>query len=66
MFLRCSAASEVFELDQHGQSALKLSVEVGFVAGKLLQLEGFQPFANGLVHDGIVVARLFFLAMAQG
>jgi hypothetical protein len=66
MFLRCAAASEVFQLDQHGQSALKLAVQVRFVAGKLLQPVGLQPFANGLVHDGVVVAGLFFLLVDKG
>ena len=66
MLLCRAAASEVFQLDQHGQSAFKLAVQVRFVAGKLLQLVGLQPFANGLVHDGIVVAGLFFLLVTQG
>jgi hypothetical protein len=66
MFLRCAAASEVFQLDQHGQSALKLAVQVRFVAGKLLQPVGLQPFANGLIDDSVVVAGLFFLLAAQG
>lgn len=66
MFLRRTTASEVFELDQHGQSTLELAVQVGFEAGKLLQLVGLQPFADGLVDDGLVVAGLFFLLVAQG
>ena len=58
---RCADASEVLELDQHGQRALELAVEVRFVSGKLLQFVGMQSFAHGLVFDGFVVASLFFL-----
>ena len=61
MFLRGTAASEVFELDQHGQGTFKFAIQVRFVARKLLQPVGLQPFSNGLVHDRVVVAGLFFL-----
>jgi hypothetical protein len=48
--------SEVFQLDQHGQSSLKLAIQVGFVAGKLLQFVGLQTFTQRLILDGLVVA----------
>ena len=66
MFLRGAAASKVFQLDQHGQRALKLAVQVRFVAGKLLQSVGLQPFANGLIDDSVMVAGLFFLLVDKG
>ena len=65
MFLGCAAAFKVFKLDEHGQSALKLAIQVSFVPGKLLQPMGLQPFANGLVNYGVVMARFFFLLVAQ-
>lgn len=64
--LLCAVASKVFQLDQHTQCALKLAIQVGFVAGELPQPICLQPFTNGLVDDGVVVAGFFFLLVAQG
>lgn len=46
-----SPASKLFQLQNHGQRALELAVEVRFVAVELLQTMHLQPFAKGLRLD---------------
>ncbi len=66
VYLRRTSASKVFQLDQHRQRALKLAVQMRFVARKLFQPIGLQPLAKGLVDDGAMVAGLFFLLVDKG